>query len=88
MDVEFYDDASLYAEESSTDLNEVLHHALERLPAVQRSVILLRDYEGYHYNEIAEYYRAYGAPGKDIYFQGPGSPQKLSCKNIQYGNKR
>jgi RNA polymerase sigma factor (sigma-70 family) len=54
VDVEFYDDASLYAEESSSELNEILHHALERLPAVQRSVILLRDYEGYHYNEIAE----------------------------------
>ncbi len=53
VNVETYDDASLYEEESSSDLNEVLHHALERLPAVQRSVILLRDYEGYHYQEIA-----------------------------------
>jgi RNA polymerase sigma factor (sigma-70 family) len=52
--VEFYDDASLYAEDNSTDLNEVLHHALDRLPAVQRSVILLRDYEGYSYHEIGE----------------------------------
>jgi len=52
--VEFYDDASLYAEDNSTDLNEVLHHALDRLPAVQRSVILLRDYEGYSYQEIGE----------------------------------
>jgi RNA polymerase sigma-70 factor (ECF subfamily) len=52
--VEFYDDASLYAEDNSSDLNEVLHHALDRLPAVQRSVILLRDYEGYSYQEIGE----------------------------------
>jgi len=52
--VEFYDDASLYAEDNSTDLNEVLHHALDRLPAVQRSVILLRDYEGYSYQEIGD----------------------------------
>jgi len=52
--VEFYDDASLYTEDNSTDLNEVLHHALDRLPAVQRSVILLRDYEGYSYQEIGE----------------------------------
>lgn len=52
--IEFYDDASLYAEDNSTDLNEVLHHALDRLPAVQRSVILLRDYEGYSYQEIGE----------------------------------
>lgn len=35
-------------------LNEVLDEALKQLPDVQRSVILLRDYEGYAYNEIAE----------------------------------
>jgi RNA polymerase sigma-70 factor (ECF subfamily) len=53
VNVEYYDDASLYAEENRSDLNEVLHRALERLPDIQRSVILLRDYEGYHYHEIA-----------------------------------
>ncbi len=37
-----------------TDLQEVLHEAVQRLPEDQRSVILLRDYEGYAYNEIAE----------------------------------
>jgi len=51
--IEFYDDSSLYAEENGSDLNEVLHRALETLPPAQRSVILLRDYEGYSYKEIA-----------------------------------
>ena len=36
------------------DLNEVLHQLILHLPDVQRSVILLRDYEGYSYKEIAE----------------------------------
>ena len=36
------------------DLQEVLHEALNRLPEIQKSVILLRDYEGYNYEEIAE----------------------------------
>jgi len=36
------------------DLSEVLQEALSRLPEVQRSVVLLRDYEGYNYEEIAE----------------------------------
>ncbi|NRA11821.1 MAG: RNA polymerase sigma factor [Crocinitomicaceae bacterium] len=36
------------------NLKEVLEEALERLPEVQKSVVLLRDYEGYNYNEIAE----------------------------------
>lgn len=40
--------------EQFTDLNEVLHKALSLLPEIQRSVILLRDYEGYSYEEIGE----------------------------------
>lgn len=36
------------------DLQEVLHAALDRLPDIQKSVVLLRDYEGYSYDEIAE----------------------------------
>lgn len=37
-----------------TDLNEVLHSALERLPEQQKSAVLLRDYEGYSYKEISD----------------------------------
>lgn len=37
-----------------SDLNEVLHEALNRLPEYQKSVIMLRDYEGYTYEEISE----------------------------------
>ena len=37
-----------------SDLNELLHEALETLPEVQKSVVLLRDYEGYSYEEIGE----------------------------------
>lgn len=40
--------------QESHGLQEVLHEALTTLPEVQRSVILLRDYEGYNYDEIAE----------------------------------
>jgi RNA polymerase sigma-70 factor (ECF subfamily) len=41
-------------ENSYSDLKEVLDEALEKLPEVQRSVILLRDYEGYSYSEIGQ----------------------------------
>jgi RNA polymerase sigma-70 factor (ECF subfamily) len=37
-----------------SDLNEILHEALETLPEKQKSVVLLRDYEGYSYQEIGE----------------------------------
>ena len=39
---------------SYTDLNEVLHEALGRLPEQQKTAVLLRDYEGYSYREIGE----------------------------------
>ncbi len=35
-------------------LKEILDEALLRLPETQRSVVLLRDYEGYNYKEIGE----------------------------------
>jgi RNA polymerase sigma-70 factor (ECF subfamily) len=36
------------------DLQEILHAAINKLPEIQRSLILLRDYEGYSYEEIGE----------------------------------
>jgi RNA polymerase sigma-70 factor (ECF subfamily) len=35
-----------------SDVQDILQEALERLPPVQRSVIMLRDYEGYSYEDI------------------------------------
>jgi RNA polymerase sigma-70 factor (ECF subfamily) len=41
-------------EEGYSDLKEILEEAVQKLPEIQRSVLLLRDYEGYSYNEIGE----------------------------------
>jgi RNA polymerase sigma-70 factor (ECF subfamily) len=38
----------------SFDIQKVLNEALDRLPEIQKTVVLLRDYEGYNYAEIAE----------------------------------
>lgn len=35
-----------------SDLQEMLHEALNKIPQIQKTVILLRDYEGYDYKEI------------------------------------
>jgi RNA polymerase sigma-70 factor (ECF subfamily) len=35
-------------------LGEVLKEAVDRLPEIQKMVLLLRDYEGYSYEEIGE----------------------------------
>ncbi|MBK9388843.1 MAG: RNA polymerase sigma factor [Bacteroidetes bacterium] len=41
-------------ESQYSDLNEILHEALERLPEPQKVSVMLRDYEGYSYKEISE----------------------------------
>jgi len=40
--------------DSYSGLGEILQNALQKLSEIQRSVILLRDYEGYDYSEIGE----------------------------------
>jgi RNA polymerase sigma-70 factor (ECF subfamily) len=35
-------------------LSEILSEAVKLLPEIQRTVILLRDYEGYSYKEIGD----------------------------------
>lgn len=41
-------------DEQYSDLKEILDEAVKRLPEIQRTVILLRDYEGYSYKEIGD----------------------------------
>jgi len=36
------------------DLQEILHQALNTLPEIQKTLVILRDYEGYSYEEIGE----------------------------------
>jgi len=41
-------------ERQYSDLKEILREAVNKLPEIQKSVIMLRDYEGYSYQEIGE----------------------------------
>lgn len=45
---------SHYTFNSYSDISEVLQRALELLPHDQKMVLMLRDYEGYSYEEIEE----------------------------------
>jgi RNA polymerase sigma factor (sigma-70 family) len=51
-------DPATHSEQSGTeqysDLGEVLERAIGNLPEDQKAVVMLRDYEGYSYREIAE----------------------------------
>ena len=40
-------------DEQYNDINEILKEAIDKLPGKQKMVLLLRDYEGYSYKEIA-----------------------------------
>ncbi|MGM0497905.1 MAG: RNA polymerase sigma factor [Bacteroidota bacterium] len=55
--IEEMDETSVYEPAYSDEykgINEVLEAGLKKLPEVQRTAILLRDYEGYSYEEIGE----------------------------------
>lgn len=52
LDDEFMSDQA-YSNDYS-GLKEILEKAVLKLPDIQRSVIMLRDYEGYSYQEIGE----------------------------------
>lgn len=43
-----------FIDQETSDLKVILNKALSTLPLVQKSAILLRDYEGYSYDEIGE----------------------------------
>lgn len=43
-----------YSDNNFSDLKEVLNNAVQKLSPIQRSVVMLRDYEGYSYKEIGD----------------------------------
>ena len=53
-DIESAPISEISTTEQYNDISEVLSNAVEQLPDIQRSVLLLRDYEGYSYEEIGE----------------------------------
>ncbi len=53
-DFDELDTNQLYHTKQYSDLQEILHESIAKLPQDQQAVILLRDYEGYRYDEIAE----------------------------------
>ena len=47
-------EADMIYDSGYSDLNEILHKAIDRLPEHQKTSVMLRDYEGYSYKEIGE----------------------------------
>lgn len=53
-DIENISPGKYLYEGETPDLEQILDKALERLSPIQKTVVLLRDYEDYSYKEIAE----------------------------------
>jgi RNA polymerase sigma-70 factor (ECF subfamily) len=56
--------------EQYTDIKEILDEAVSKMPDVQRTVVLLRDYEGYSYQEIADITKLTEAQVKVYIYRG------------------
>ena len=54
VDIEQSDISGYSHSDNYSDLKEILDKAIAKLPTDQRSVIMLRDYEGYSYEEISQ----------------------------------
>lgn len=51
---EINDSIGGYTQPKHFDLKKTLEHALNKLPDIQKQLILLKDYEGYSYEEMAQ----------------------------------
>ena len=52
--LELIHEKEMIYESQYSDLNEILHKAMDHLPEQQKTSVMLRDYEGYSYKEIGE----------------------------------
>lgn len=63
-----------------TGASDALNQALDQLPDIQRQVVLLRDYEGYAYDEIGEITGLNESQVKVYIFRARKTLQKLLVK--------
>ena len=54
IDIETYHPVEMVGEMKNHELPELLNNALDQLPVRYKTLVLLRDYEGYSYQEIAD----------------------------------
>ena len=67
------------------DVNEILHKALATLPEAQRNALLLRDYEGYSYQEIGDITGMSEAQVKVNIFRARQTIKQKFLQSEQYG---
>ena len=82
VDFEIVDKTLSEHKKDEVDLKEILNYALNKLPDIQKTVIMLRDYEGYNYSEIAEITNLSESQVKVYIFRGR-QQLKNYLKNIE-----
>ena len=74
---ETFNENSRVVDKPANNLKKVLEQALDTLSETQRSLVLLKDYEGYSYEEIGAITGFERKPGKSVFVQGQGAVEKL-----------
>jgi RNA polymerase sigma-70 factor (ECF subfamily) len=80
---EWKDELAGQTEQVPFDLKEIIDHAMKQLPLIQKTVVLLRDYEGYSYQEIGEICNLKEAQVK-VYIFRARQTLKKKLKEIEY----
>jgi RNA polymerase sigma-70 factor (ECF subfamily) len=76
------EDISRGTQQDNFDVQTILNTALETLPEIQKTVVLLRDYEGYSYEEIGKICKLKEAQVK-VYIFRARQTLKVYLKNIE-----
>lgn len=66
-----------FTQNESSDLKEILEKCLSTLPEIQRSILMLRDYEGYEYKEIGHILEISESQVKVYLFRARGKMKEL-----------
>lgn len=85
---DFYGNREVFTEANFEyfDIQEILHKAVNSLPADQKAVVLLRDFEGYSYQEIAEITKLTEAQVK-VYIFRARKTMKIYLSKMELGVK-
>lgn len=73
-----------YTTNNRFELKELIDKSLDQLPEIQKSIILLRDLEGYNYKEIGEILNLSEAQVKVYLFRGRQKIKEALKNSISY----
>lgn len=74
----------LAAQKSDFDVKEILEKSLDTLPPIQKTIILLRDLEGYNYKEIGETLSLTEAQVKVYLFRARQKIKDLALQELEW----